>query len=107
MYTAVSVNGTYGLTVTDANGCVWTAEITVTIADPCDSFVVTFLPPVDTTGMMLLFVDIDFGTPPFTYQWQDGSTNNPPFEATVIPGTYSVTVTDVNYCTAEDSIDLQ
>ncbi len=100
MYTAVTMDGTYSLTVTDANGCTETGSITVTIVDPCDSFVPEIF-EVDST----LFVDVMTGTPPFTYMWQDSSTN-PTFEANMIPGTYSVIVTDSIGCMKGDSINL-
>ena len=40
----------------------------------------------------------------FTYLWQDGSTDSS-LTAT-ISGTYDVTITDINGCTASDSINI-
>jgi hypothetical protein len=104
MFTTVTTDGTYSLTVTDANGCSLMDNITVTFANPCDFFAPEII-LIDSIGMPLLIVDVMTGTAPFTYLWMDNSTNSV-LEPTMFPGTYMVTVTDVNGCVGEDSIDL-
>ena len=44
------------------------------------------------------------GTPGYIYLWNDGSTN--PTISNLLPGTYTVTVTDLNSCSAIGSIDI-
>ncbi|OWY20584.1 hypothetical protein C7N43_08065, partial [Sphingobacteriales bacterium UPWRP_1] len=92
-----SAAGTYTVTVYDANGCNGTASATV---------VVNALPVVDVTGTPACggSATID-ATPGFvSYLWNNGATT--PSISPTISGTYVVTVTDANTCTASDSYDL-
>ena len=102
MVAFVTTDDTYSLTVTDTNGCVLIGNITVTF-DTCTSFAPMIM-STDTLGMTLLEVDVATGMAPFTYLWQDSTTNG--FLEATIPGTYSVTVTDGDGCVGEDSVDL-
>ncbi len=94
--------GDYSVTVTDANGCTAVGTVTVemspegiwlgttatdaTCAGSCDG--------TATTMPMT-------GTPPYTYQWS-GTTQTTDHITGLCPGTYSVTVTDANGCSAVD-----
>ncbi len=93
--------GNYNVTVTDANGCVATAGVTVQEPQP----LVATATPVNiacngaaTGGVNLSIVG---GTSPFTYTWSNGATTRDITGLTA--GTYSVTVTDKNNCTATAS----
>lgn len=96
--------GTYEVTVTDANGCSETATGEVL---PKDSLGITLMKmePVctgDDNGS--IEASVTGGTPPYQYDWSTGSG-----ESTITglsAGTYSLTVTDKNGCTAEQSITL-
>ncbi len=93
--------GSYSVTATDANGC--TAQATVTVNEP--------------TGITLNMSTVDAscgqadgqacatavgGTPPYTYLWDAGAGNQTTACAiNLAAGTYSVTVTDANGCTAQ------
>ncbi len=44
------------------------------------------------------------GTPPYTYEWSDGQTTNP--ATGLAAGTYQVTITDDNGCTASAEVTL-
>lgn len=96
--------GTYTVTVTDANGCTGVAQEDV---DVIDDFEVMLTPSNlicnnDNSGRVL--ATPSGGTPPYTYQWSNGATSN---EILGLPaGTYSLTVTDANGCTATGSITL-
>ena len=49
------------------------------------------------------------GTPPYSYQWTDGSNNpigNQPSLSNLCPDTYTVVVTDANNCTINDVVNL-
>jgi hypothetical protein len=104
------VAGTYIVTVTDANGC--TATRSESITQP--ALLVVSLTKTDPTcppGSNLPFsangtitVSVSGGTPNYTYSWSDGPTtqNRTGLQA----GTYTVTVTDANGCTAMQTITL-
>jgi len=97
----------YSVTVTDAQGQTAT-DTAIVIVYPLP--VVDIIPTHVTCygycdGQALANVTI--GTPPFTYQWDAGTGNQANNPATnLCPGTYSVTVTDVNGCTGEASVTI-
>ena len=94
--------GTYSLTVTDANGC--TAEASATVDEPAE-MTVTITPTDalcsggDDSGS--LEATVSNGQNPYTYDWSDGLANQATHTESVAAGTYNVTVTDLNGCTAE------
>ncbi|MBI1225510.1 MAG: T9SS type A sorting domain-containing protein [Bacteroidetes bacterium] len=97
--------GSYAVTVTDANSCTLTAN-TVIVAYPLMNLNVT---STNTTcnGTMngTATANVTNGTAPLTYLWSNNGTT-----ATISnlpPGTYSVTVTDGNGCTATGSASVQ
>jgi len=96
--------GSYSVTVTDANGC--TASANTSISQPAAlslSFSVTDATAGQSNGSVNL--SVSGGTSPYSYQWSNGSTsqdlNN------IGAGTYSVTVTDNNGCSATGSATVQ
>jgi hypothetical protein len=98
--------GTYDVTVTDANGC--TAEDSYEFTPPpgIDSAVVATIPtgnPEDSTGTAT--ANVFGGTGPYTYVWDTGDT--PQTISNLPAGTYCVTVTDANGCTAEDCGEVE
>lgn len=93
--------GTYSVVVTDANGCIDSANVTIT--EPATPLVVTITDSTD----VLCFGDGDGsavaaatgGTPPYDFEWSNGVTDTA--NVGLSGGTYSVIVTDANGC--EDS----
>lgn len=90
-------NGTYSLTVTDANGVqAFTSAIIGTSSPVIDSqmfFVDCF---AALTGAII--TKVTGGTAPYTYQWSNGATTADLINIGV--GVYTVIVTDANGCTA-------
>ena len=96
--------GSYVLTITDANNCQWTsAELFPAIVAPSSpfitvpNFVTDSLCVGDDSGQIDL--STEGGTSPYQFEWNNGATtaaiNN------LLPGTYSLTVTDENDCTIQ------
>lgn len=94
--------GTYTITSTDLNGC--TATNSIIITEPT---VITL-----TTGSNnascgaasgLAYVNALGGTPFYSYLWTPGGTTNDTASA-ILPGTYTVTVTDNNGCSANTTV---
>ena len=95
----VNITGTYFVTITDGNTCTATDDIDVTVnANP-----VVDLGPDSAVCSDAIPFTLDAGAG-FTYLWTGGSTNQTLDVNTT--GTYSVTITDGNTCTATDDIDV-
>jgi len=96
--------GSYNVTVTDANGCTAIAT-SPSITQPSAALSVNIPPPNITnipcfngsTGSIL--ANVSGGTPGYSYSWfPSAETTNPAIN--LMAGTYYVTVTDANGCTA-------
>ncbi len=98
--------GTETVTVTDANGCSTTADVTLTDpdlltaaivgADPLCNGVCDGSADLTTTG----------GTGALTYLWDDPATTTSEDVAGLCDGTFNVIVTDANGCTATDIVTV-
>jgi hypothetical protein len=97
--------GNYTVTVTDANGC--TQVLNSSVTEPTPIFI-NFTSVIDVSCFGAndgaININVNGGTVGYSYLWSNASTN---FNLTGISaGTYSVTVTDANGCTAIDSVNL-
>ena len=90
--------GTYNVTVTDANGCTTTESVTLT--EPTMLSALATATNVSCNGGNDGTVDLSVtgGTAPYTYAWDNTATTEDMIGLTA--GTYNVTVTDANGCTA-------
>ncbi|MFP9116031.1 T9SS type A sorting domain-containing protein, partial [Flavobacterium sp. RHBU_3] len=89
--------GTYTVTVTDANNCSGTAEVTITEPTALNVWIASVTNvPCNGTASGASYAGVSGGVEPYTYSWSNGATedniNN------VAAGTYTVTVTDANNC---------
>jgi large repetitive protein len=98
-------SGTYTVTVTDANGC--TTQTQTTVTEPAQALNIT----ATTTDLNChdvqdgaLQTTVTGGTAGYTYSWSTGS--NDPSISNLSTGSYSVTVTDANGCTASQNYNL-
>ncbi len=100
----VSDPGTYSVTVTGSNGCTASASIDITENITPPNAGITNIP--NTTVLTCSVTSISLtATGGVAYEWEDNNSTDP--DRTVSdPGTYSVTVTGSNGCTASASIDI-
>jgi uncharacterized repeat protein (TIGR01451 family) len=89
-------NGTYTVTVTDANGCTTTTAATVT--QPTDIVISGLVTNASCNTPNSGEIDITpgGGIPGYTYLWSNGATSQD--ISMLAPGTYTVSVTDANMC---------
>ena len=94
--------GNYSVTVTDANGCTVVASATL-VLQPEGLWLVDVTTDVTCFGFNngTIHIGVMTGTPPYTFQFSNGVTGSNPDLTNLGPGTYSVTVTDANGCTAQ------
>ncbi len=96
--------GTYGVTITDDNGCSIVDSVTITsptlISITMSSTSSTCNGDCDGTAL----ATASGGTSPYSYSWDDPSNQQNSLAAGLCPNLYTVTVTDNNGCTATDTI---
>jgi len=92
--------GTYGVTVTDANGCVSVSSVVITqpalLVATTTANDVTCFGSCDATASVF----VTGGTAPYTYQWNDPANQTTVTAIGLCAGTYTVTVTGTNGCVA-------
>jgi len=93
--------GSYTLTITDANGCIWSSEeLFPEILAPVNPFKITpnfvtdSLCVGDDSGQIM--IDFNGGTFPYDFDWNNGATTAS--IQNLLPGSYSLTATDENGC---------
>ena len=100
-------DGSYTVTITDANLCTGTAIATLTEPLPINLTATrtNVLCSGECTGTASVVVNSG-GTGPFTYNWGAGSFPNNAANSGLCDGTYTVTVSDANGCTATASVTI-
>jgi PKD repeat protein len=91
--------GNYIITATDGAGCSGTVSVSLTNAQANISLITSSIPASSQTAADgSAAVVANGGTAPYTYSWDNGATTSSISNVTV--GTYTVTVTDANGCSA-------
>ncbi len=107
-YTTATVStlsaGTYTVTVTDNNGCNQTVSVTITQPTAITTTVSSTTTPCGKdTGTVS--VTASGGTAPYTYLWAPGGYTTANVSG-LSAGTYTITVTDNNGCTATNTVTV-
>ena len=98
-------SGSRWVEVTDKDGCVIRADFEI------DPLLITLDPAETIIECNLENLDIDItadasgGTPPYTYSWSNGNTENS-INLSLSPGNYSVIVMDNNACTEDTAFTI-
>ena len=103
--------GRYGVTVTDANGCVVEDEFTVNepsvlladaeiVSNYAGGFAISCFNETDGSVRAIP----SGGLAPYSFLWNDGNTSQ--INDNLGVGIYEVTITDVNGCTAVSDVEL-
>ncbi|MDC0230963.1 SprB repeat-containing protein, partial [Aureispira] len=95
--------GTYSATVTDGVGCTSSVIFDVTEQSPLDIIFIDSLHPV-CANSGALEIEANGGTPTVNYLWSNSETTT--LVTGLNPGTYTVTATDVNGCSATAGFTL-
>lgn len=96
--------GNYTVTVSSNMGCAATATVTVNEPAGVNTTFGVLPDTCATGGTGSLQTNVTGGSSPYTYAWSNGSTNAAVQH--VLSGTYTVTITDANTCSASSSVFL-
>ncbi|MBI5917545.1 MAG: T9SS type A sorting domain-containing protein, partial [Bacteroidetes bacterium] len=108
--TALNINnlapGNYSVTLTDANGCTDTDQVTVLEAQCALALIVDNMPTTcpNLANGSASVTSVSGGTGPFNYLWSNGQTTQT--IANLTTGTYLVTVTDGSGCTVSGQVTV-
>ncbi|MBL4577516.1 MAG: T9SS type A sorting domain-containing protein, partial [Flavobacteriales bacterium] len=105
--TATSLSATnYACVITDANGCTTTANVVVSNTVPVVNITASTNVTCNGNGNGDATALATLGTGPYTYVWNDPSTQTNPTAINLAAGTYSVTATDASGCFATDQVTI-
>jgi len=95
--------GTHTVSVTDSNGCFLQQSITITQPQPLSLYIAPSYTGCDGTASA--YADAWGGAGYFTYSWSP-SGGDQATASGLEPGTYTVTVTDMNGCSVEEDVTV-
>lgn len=98
------IAGTYSVEVLDSRGCSVTNQITVSAPSPLQSTETLTIPTCYNGCDGSILLETEGGTPPYTYQWSTGNTQED--QINVCSGVYTVIVTDSKGCQITKEITL-
>ena len=100
------ISGTHTVTVTDGEGCVTTATAIITEPAP---IAISFANQVNVScfggNNASISSVVSGGTPNYTYNWMPGASTGAN-ASSLAAGTYTLTVTDANNCTANNTVTI-
>jgi gliding motility-associated-like protein len=96
--------GSYGITVTDANGCTATADATVGGSPAVNATAAVAQPLCHDSPDGSIIVAVQSGTAPFTFAWDNGASGDSLLN--LGGGDYGITITDANGCTWDSLITV-
>lgn len=97
---------TYTVTITDANGCIAIDSFVVTQSSPVVASITASNISCSNACSGMAYVTITSGTPPFTFQWDDGFGQTNDTATSLCAGTYNVDIIDGNGCTTSQSVTI-
>lgn len=100
--------GTYTAVMSDANGCEVTTSTTLTAPDPITLDAIGTEVTCHGANDGTIVLDVQGGNPAYTIAWSgpNGFTATSTALSGLAPGTYAVTVTDINGCTASTTVTI-
>ncbi len=96
--------GSYGVTVTDALGCVETKSFSIDEPNALASIITTSEESEPELGDGSLSLSVSGGTSPYDFLWSSGATTQN--LSGLVGGLYRVTITDINQCRLVEEIIL-
>ncbi len=98
--------GTHTVTITDANDCSTTVDVTITEPDELVAALSSTNESAPDANDGTATADVSGGTSPYEYLWDDPANQTTPTAVDLAPGTYCVTVTDANDCTTSGCVTV-
>ena len=98
--------GSYTVTVTDANSCIAVETVNITDPDPLSAEATVTDASCPDTDDGEISLEVTGGTPPYTFIWSDPGSVSSPDRTNLTPGTYSVVISDANGCRMSTSIEV-
>ena len=98
-------SGLYSLTVTDVDGCIRIKEFQIDDPDPITNIIEIIQPGCDEDSMGVATAIASGGTGDFNFLWSNGQ--NTSTVVGLMPGSYTVTISDDNNCSFIDSIIVE
>ena len=98
--------GTYSVTITDANNCSINTTATIAQQDAPQLSILLITPTNCNTNNGQIDMQVTGGTSPFVYTWT-GAVSTTNIATNLAAGTYTLTVTDANNCTATQTANVQ
>ncbi len=96
--------GEYEVVITDANQCVIGTSIQISEPNPLLLTIGFKEETCAGSNNGIVSVSVNGGTAPYTFVWDDQSGTTSPTATGLAPGTYNVTVTDGNGCSAFETV---
>ncbi|MDX1942034.1 MAG: gliding motility-associated C-terminal domain-containing protein, partial [Saprospiraceae bacterium] len=97
---------TYVVTVTDGNGCMNSDSVTINVNPRPEASILSDKGSICLGDSATITTSATDGTPPYTFNWDNGITGTPQVVRPTETTTYSVTVTDANRCMDTASVTV-